>query len=212
MERSSLKEKAYRYIRDNIILDHLKANHPLNEKELSQRLGISKTPIREAIQLLHKEGFVQSIPKKGAFVAPVTLTDLREIMQIRQALEPVAAGLASLNHDSVALSEFECKFKQLSKNPARDYPAMSEAGNHFHKFLIGCTQNQRLISILDNLNGQMNRIRAIFCFLVPPAYNDSALKEHISIIEAVKNGDRQMAENTMREHISNYFEALKNLM
>jgi DNA-binding GntR family transcriptional regulator len=212
MQSNSLKEKAYSYIRHNIIIDHFKANHPLNEKELSEQLGISKTPVREAIQLLHKEGFVQFIPKKGAFVATVTLTDLREIMQIRLALEPMAAGLASLNHDSVTLSEFETEFRRLTKKPTKDYPTMSEVGKHFHKFLFDCTRNQRLVNILDNLNRQMDRIRTIFCLLVPPVYNDNAVNEHLSIIEAINNGDRKAAEDIMREHISNYFEALKNMV
>ena len=212
MQPSSLKEKAYEFIRHNIIIDHLKANHPLSEKELSKQLGISKTPIREAIQLLHKEGFVQFIPKKGAFVTPVTLTDLREIMQIRQGLEPVAAGLATLNHDPARLSEFERKFRRLAEKPTKDYPTMSEVGKRFHRFLFDCTRNQRLINILDNLNEQMDRIRTIFCLLVPPSYNDKALNQHLSIIEAIKNGDRKAAEDTMHQHISNYFEILKNMV
>ena len=212
MQSSSLKDKAYKYIRHNIIIDHLKANHPLSEKELSEQLGISKTPIREAIQLLHKEGFVQFIPKKGAFVTPVTLTDLREIMQIRQGLEPVAAGLATLNHDPAILSEFETEFRRLAKKPTKDYPAMSEVGKRFHSFLFDCTRNQRLINILDNLNKQMDRIRTIFCLLVPPAYNDKALNQHLSIIESIKNGDQKGAEDNMRQHVSNYFEILKDMV
>ena len=80
---NSTKERAYRIIREEILSNRLRPGQSLNERSLSQRLKVSKTPIREAIQLLHKEGLIELVPQKGAFVSQITLNDIREIMQIR---------------------------------------------------------------------------------------------------------------------------------
>ncbi len=113
MNYLTYKEKAFKTIRRQIISNQLPAGEPLNERELAGRLSISKTPIREAILLLHNEGLVRFFPKKGAFVAPVTLDDVREIIQIREGIEPVAAGIAANNCDEKEISDFQSKFKAL---------------------------------------------------------------------------------------------------
>ncbi|MCJ7594734.1 MAG: GntR family transcriptional regulator [Desulfobacterales bacterium] len=212
MKTNSLKEKAYHFIRDDIVANRLLPGEPLNEKVLSDRLEISKTPIREAIQLLHKEGLVQIIPQKGALVAPLPLNDISEILQIREILEPFAAGVTALNYDPVRLSEFETNFKAFRDAPSRDYPAMSKEGTLFHRYLIEVTRNQRLISILENLNIHMNRIRAMYCAVLSPDYNDGALEEHLAIIDALKARDSKRSEKEMKKHIAHYKEILRTVM
>ncbi|MBU2497319.1 MAG: GntR family transcriptional regulator [Proteobacteria bacterium] len=212
MKTNSLKEKAYHFIREDIVSNRLLPGEPLNEKVLSDKLEISKTPIREAIQLLHKEGFVNIIPQKGAMVAPLSLNDISEILQIREILEPFAAGAAALNHDPENISEFGRNFKAFHDSPARDYQAMSEEGTRFHKYLIELTRNRRLIAILENLNVHMNRIRAMYCAVLSPDYNDRALEEHLAIIDALKARDSKRSEKEMKKHIGHYKEVLRTVM
>jgi len=212
MKTNSLKEKAYHFIREDIVANRLLPGEPLNEKVLSDRLEISKTPIREAIQLLHKEGLVQIIPQKGALVAPLALNDISEILQIREILETFAAGIAALNHDPERISQFESNFKAFRDASPRDYPAMSEEGTRFHRHLVELTRNQRLISILENLNVHMNRIRAMYCAVLSPDYNDRALEEHLAIIDALKDRDCRRSEKEMKKHIAHYKEVLRTVM
>jgi DNA-binding GntR family transcriptional regulator len=209
---NSLKEKAYHQIRQDIISNLLAAGQALNEKVLAANLKISKTPVREAIQLLHQEGFVQIIPNKGAIVTPVTISDLREIMQMREALEPFAAGMAALNHNTEILSEFEQRFVEHAGKSPSDYEGMRECGTRFHQFIVECTRNQRLKDSVINLTGQMDRIRTIFCPLLPNAYLRTTLDEHIGVVEAIKLGDYSKAEKVMRVHIRNYWEILKQMV
>jgi DNA-binding GntR family transcriptional regulator len=211
MLSNSLKEKAYHKIRRDIISNVLTAGQPLNERDLSAKLKISTTPVREAIQLLHKEGFVQIITYKGAIVAPVTLTDLREIMQIREALEPYAAGIAALNGNAEILSEFEQRLVEHAGRTPSDYDGMRECGKRLHQFIVDSTKNQRLTQFIYNLTGQMDRIRTIFCPLLPHAYLKKALGEHIAVVQAIKQGDSSKAEKDMRTHIRNYWEILKQM-
>lgn len=110
MRANSFKEKAFRVIRKEILSNRLPPGESLNERNLSERLKVSKTPIREAIQLLHKEGLVDFVPQKGAFVAQISLNDIGEIMQIREGLEPLAAGIAASSYPLKELAMIENDF------------------------------------------------------------------------------------------------------
>ena len=116
MPSNSTKEKAYRNIRAEILSNRLKPGQSLNEGSLSKRLKVSKTPIREAIQLLHKEGLIELVPQKGAFVAQITLNDIREIMQIRLGLEPLAASVAASSHNAEGLIALENEFASFAES------------------------------------------------------------------------------------------------
>lgn len=212
MKLNSLREKAYIFMRDAIVSNRLRPGEVLNEKVLSEELKTSKTPVREAIQFLHKEGLVNIIPQRGALVSYVTVEDISEILQIREILEPFAAGVAALNHDPSQIARFERNLREYQDGSSKNYTAMSEEGKRFHKYLIGQTRNQRLINILGNVNLHMDRIRAMFCYLVPPGYNEQALEEHLTIIEALKTRDRGAAEGLMKKHIQHYRDVLRKVV
>jgi len=211
MRPNSSKEKAFRIIREEILSNRLRPGQSLNERSLSQRLKVSKTPIREAIQLLHKEGLIELIPQKGAFVAQITLNDIREIMQIRQGLEPLAAGVAASSHNTEELSALENEFATFAESSPKDYKTTHEAGRRLHRFIIHSTRNQRLIGLLESLNDQMDRIRSLFYFDLSQDYIDQAFEEHKGIIKAVKEGQSVRAEEIMKAHIRNYWERLNEL-
>jgi DNA-binding GntR family transcriptional regulator len=212
MNSLSLKEKAYKKIRADIVANRLVPGQSLKEQELSIGLKISKTPVREAIQLLYKEGFVQVIPQKGCFVSPVALSDIREIMQIREALEGIAAGEAAVRCDRERLSIFKGEFERIAENFPVEYEVSSELGKRFHGFLIQSTGNRRLIDILENVNVHLDRIRSIFAVKYHQIKSEQIHSEHLAILQAVQEGNRELAEKEMRRHITNFWETLKSLL
>jgi len=211
MNLNSYKEKAFKEIRKEILSNRLTPGQSLNEKSLSKHLKFSKTPIREAIQLLHKEGLVDVIPQKGAFVAQISINDIKEIIQIREGLEPLAANIAASFHDTNELHGLENEFDVHIKASRRDYEAIRETGKLLHKFLIYSTRNKRLINFIDSLNDQMDRIRSYFYVNLSYDYIDQAFEEHVKILKAIKSADGENAQKIMRSHIRNYWEKLKEL-
>jgi DNA-binding GntR family transcriptional regulator len=212
MPTKSTKEKAYRVIREEILSNRLRPGQSLNERSLAQRLKVSKTPIREAIQLLHKEGLIELVPQKGAFVAQITLNDIREIMQIRLGLEPLAASVAASSHNTEELSALENEFATFAEDNPKDYKMTHEAGRRLHMFITHSTRNRRMIDLLECLNDQMDRIRSLFYFDLTHDYIDQIFEEHIWIIKAVKEGDSVRAEEIMKTHLRNYWERLNELV
>lgn len=211
MRDNTYKEKAFRIIRREILSNILIPGHPLNERSLSERLKISKTPIREAIQLLQKEGLVDVVQQKGAFVTQISINDIREIMQIREGLEPIAASIAASFHDTKELCKLENEFAILAEASPRDYEALRESGKRLHKFLLYSTRNKRLIDFLGNLNEQIDRVRAFFYVDLSDDYIDQSFEEHMRILRAVKLADAESAQEIMRSHIRKYWERLKEI-
>jgi DNA-binding GntR family transcriptional regulator len=212
MRSHSTKDRAFRIIREEILSNRLRPGQSLNERSLSQRLKVSKTPIREAIQLLHKEGLIELVPQKGAFVAQITLNDIREIMQIRLGLEPLAASFAASSHNAEELAALEKEFVSFAENTPKDYKTTHEAGRRLHMYIIRCTRNQRMIGLLESLNDQMDRIRSLFYFDLSQDYVDQIFEEHTLIIKAIKEGDSVQAEEIMKTHIRNYWERLNEVV
>ena len=132
-------------------------------------------------------------------------------MQIREGLEPIAAGEAALKRDPTKIQELEKSLTMLAQDAKRDRQIMSDLGNQFHLFLIETSGNQRLINILKNLNIHMDRIRAIFCFRNTFDYHDQALSEHRAIARAVLDQDSREAERLMRAHIERYWRILRDM-
>ena len=216
MSNALLKEKVLQRLRKDIVANVLKPGQFLSERELSEELKISKTPIREAIQMLYKEGFVEFLPQKGCFVSHVTFNDIRDIFQIREAIEGIACRDAAKRCDLGKLDAFEREFKSLTPDTGdgieSDYEASRVLGTRFHRFLIESTGNQRLIEIATNANFHLRRVAAIYAFQYPPGVLDQIYAEHLDILEAVKAGNGKQAEALMRAHIRNFMATLKMII
>jgi len=216
MSNELLKEKVLQRLRADIVANALKPGQFLSERELSEEFKTSKTPIREAIQMLYKEGFVQFLPQKGCFVSHVTLNDIRDIFQIREAIEGIACRDAATRCDRSKLEAFEREFKSVTQD-ARErnensYKASRELGKRFHSFLIESTGNQRLIEIATNANFHLLRMAAIYAFQYPPGVLAQIYAEHLDILEAVKARNGKQAEALMRAHIKNFMETLRMII
>ncbi len=206
-EPVSLKDKAYNAIKSAILSLQLKPGAPLVESELAQQLGISKTPVRDALLELEREGFVTKVLFKGTYVTEVTLKDVREIFQVRAVLEGLAARLAAPLFSPQELD-------QMAENLAAAEAALaegnldlcSERGKRLHDAIINKADNQRLTLIIRNLDDHVQRFR-LLSDQISGRLNKS-VKEHRRVLEALRQRDPAAAEQAMRDHL---FSVLRDL-
>ena len=206
-EPVSLKDKAYKAIKSAILSLKLKPGDPLVESDLAQQLGISKTPVRDALLELEREGFVTKVLFKGTYVAEITLKDVREVFQVRAVLEGLAARLAAPFFSAKDLEEGEKIITAAEAALAEgDIVLCSEHGRRFHRLIINKADNQRLQTIILNLDDHLQRFR-----LLSDQINgrlNKSLKEHRKILEALGRKDPLAAEETARGHL---FSVLQDL-
>ena len=155
-----LRDVVFNTLRQAILRGELKPGERLMEIQLANKLGVSRTPIREAIRKLELEGLVLMIPRKGAEVAEITEKNLRDVLEVRGALEELSVQLAcdkiteeQIGQLKVAAKEFEAVLK------TGDITQIAEADVKFHDVIYEATDNRRLIQLLNNLREQMYRYR-----------------------------------------------------
>lgn len=204
-----LRDVVFNTLRQAILKGELKPGERLMEIQLAQRLGVSRTPIREAIRKLELEGLVLMIPRKGAEVAKITEKSMQDVLEVRRALEGLAIQLACgrITKEEIAVLESNGKkFAETTKSG--DWVAMAEADEAFHAVIYNATKNDRLIYILNNLREQMYRYRLEY--IKDAKIHQVILKEHEEIIRTVKKRDEDEAFHAICVHIDNQEEAIRN--
>ena len=155
-----LRDVVFNTLRQAILKGELAPGERLMEIQLAQKLGVSRTPIREAIRKLELEGLVLMIPRKGAEVAKISEKSLRDVLEVRRSLEELAAELACQRMDAEALKDLEDAQKAfIQAVESGETMTMAEADEHFHDVIYMGTGNTRLVQILNNLREQMYRYR-----------------------------------------------------
>ncbi|MFZ5641457.1 MAG: GntR family transcriptional regulator [Bacillota bacterium] len=197
-----LREIVFEAIREAIINGTLKPGERLMEIQLAEEMGVSRTPVREAIRKLELEGFVVMIPRKGAYVAGLSMKDIADVFEIRAALEGLAAGLAAERITEEELEELERLLVKIGECiQSNDLNAVIEQDTEFHDVLFRATRNERLVQIVSNLREQIQRYRT--ASLSSPGRMKLALEEHKQIVEALSERDVEKAQQLAREHIEN---------
>ncbi len=191
-----LKGEVYKIIKEGIINRKLLPGTQLKESDLVERLGVSRTPIREALNQLSKEGMIEIFPRKGAFVKNCTKEEVIEILILREVLEGAAARLATLQMSDGLVSKLEVFFKEYRRGLI-DY---AQADERFHSEIIGASGSTRLVGLVSNLKDtlQMLDMRTV-SFRYPERIQQS-LSEHLKIIGAFRTRDGALAEKLTREH------------
>jgi DNA-binding GntR family transcriptional regulator len=205
----SLKDIAYTTIKEAILSFELEPGTPLVEHELAEQLGVSKTPVRDALQKLEREGFVVRIPFKGTYVTHVTMTDMAEIFQLRAVLEGLAARLAAPYFSPLELQQISDNHAAAAAAlEAGDLAACSEGGKRLHDAIINKAEahNQRLVHIIRNLDDQMVRLRALSDRVQGRLHR--SMPEHSRIVKALHQADSSAAEQAMRTHLSSVLQDL----
>lgn len=197
-----LREIVFESLRDAIISAILKPGERLMEIQLAEEMGVSRTPVREAIRKLELEGFVVMVPRKGAYVAGISTKDIADVFELRAALEGLAAGLAAerITEEELELLE-RCLVKVSESVKNNDLEKLIELDTEFHDTLFKASRNERLVQIVSNLREQIQRFRT--ASLSTPGRMQFALQEHKKIVEAVSDRNVELAQALAKEHIEN---------
>ena len=197
-----LRDVVFNTLRQAILTGELKPGERLMEIHLADRLGVSRTPIREAIRKLELEGLVVMIPRKGAQVARITEKNLKDVLEVRRALDMLAVRLACSrmdDEDKKQLREACDEFARVVKN--NNTKDITEADVRFHDIINKATGNDRLIQLVNNLAEQMYRYRLEY--IKDAAYHNRLVAEHEEIYSAIMDGDEERAAKAVVLHIDN---------
>lgn len=203
-----LSKKVYRILKKEIIKGSFKPGDKVLEGKIAEQMGISRTPVREAICVLAAEGFVILSPNQGVVVRSVSAENIREVLQIHSVLEGLAARLSCEVINEEDLKELEnCVNKMEKLANKKDSSTYSEVDLKFHELILNICRNKQLIQMRKNISDQAQRYR-ISSLSIPRRLKES-LKEHQKILEAFKTKDPKKADSTSQKHIQN---ALKNIL
>ena len=197
-----LRDVVFNTLRQAILKGELEPGERLMEIQLAERLGVSRTPIREAIRKLELEGLVLMIPRKGAEVAKISARSLRDVLEVRRALEELAIELACQRMTEEDLGELQ-KAQDEFKKAIADGDAMriAETDEHYHDVIYSGTQNAKLIQMLNNLREQMYRYRLEY--IKDADKRKILILEHERVLKAIRDRKVAEAKEAMREHIDN---------
>lgn len=197
-----LRDVVFKTLRQAILKGDMEPGERLMEITLANKLGVSRTPIREAIRKLELEGLVHMVPRKGAIVASISEKDMRDVLEVRVTLEELAVKLAIQNMEKPDIDQLKKAARNFeSAVIARDLVDIVEADVMFHDVIYNKTNNGRLIQIINNLREQMYRYRLEY---VKDARTHSILiSEHQDIITALEKKNVDEAKNAVRQHIVN---------
>ncbi len=197
-----LREIVFESVRGAIISGVLKPGERLMEVQLAEKLGVSRTPIREAIRKLELEGLVIMMPRKGAYVADLSLKDITDVLEIRAALEGLAAGLAVLRITDEEIEELETTARQFHQAiEDDDFDMIVQKDIEFHDRIFRATRNDKLLQITNNLREQVQRFRIMY--INKSNKSKDLAKEHYEIAEAISKRNIDMAEKIAKRHIEN---------
>lgn len=197
-----LREVVFNTLREAILTGELEPGEHLMEVKLANKLGVSRTPIREAIRKLELEGLVVMTPRRSAQVAKITKEDLVDVLEVRRVLESLAIELCCkkrTGEDIVLLKENLQKFKKCIKENQLKEIAVTDVA--FHEIIYKSTGNQRLNQILYNLREQMYRYRLEY--IKDRETRDNLVREHQEIIDSIVERDIERAKRAMQLHIDN---------
>ena len=206
-----LRDVVFQTLREAILKGDLRPGERLMELQLAAKLGVSRTPIREAIRMLEQEGLAVTIPRKGAEVARMTEKDMEDDLQIREALDDLAVQVAC---DKITQEQLE-RLMATMKNfelavQAGDLSKIVAYDVEFHDVIYEATDNPKLVILLSNLREQIYRYRVEY--LKEKENYPMLIVEHEEIVQALKQKNKERVADAMRNHIRNQAEVVKNII
>ena len=202
-----LRDVVFNTLRKAILKGELKPGERLMEIALAERLGVSRTPVREAMRKLELEGLVVMIPRRGAQVANITEKDLNDVLEVRIALENLSIENACARMTEEQLAELKRAGRYFEETIKEgNLVKLAEADVAFHEVIYKASDNRRLNQVLNNLREQIYRYRVEY--LKEEETRNVLVKEHEEIYEAIKNRDVKKAQEISFRHIENQREAI----
>ena len=195
-----LRDVVFNTLREAILTGELEPGERLMEIKLAEKLGVSRTPIREAIRMLQIEGLVNITPRKGTVVAEISKDDLKNVLEVRKVLEKLAVELACMKITEEEILGLKENLKEFStaikkKNPSE----IAKIVVAFHDIIYKSTRNTRLIQIMFNIREQMYRYRLEY--IKDQDTRETVVRDHEKLIEAIVNKDVENAKNIIVGHI-----------
>lgn len=195
-----LRDVVFNTLRDAILSGKLLPGERLMENQLAEKLGVSRTPIREALRMLELENLVELVPRKGAQVLEMSEKDIKNVLEIRTSLEALAVELACERMSIDQIKELKVLQNNFIKSyENHDYEKTAENDERFHDLIFASTKNDRLIQIVNNLRIQMYRYR--ITYLKIPGLLDITVQQHQDIIRAIENHNGKEGKQAATAHI-----------
>lgn len=204
-----LRDVVFRTLRRQILMGELKPGERLMEVKLTKKLGVSRTPVREAIHMLETEGLAKVVPRRGASVSNITEEDLQDVLEVRCALEELAVELACARRNEEDIFNIKKASRAfIEATRSGNISEMAERDVEFHNNIFAATGNKRLIQLVGNLSERMYRYRIEY--LKNKAVYEGLIKEHSDIIRYIEGNNPSEARGAIRKHITNQVEKVSS--
>ncbi len=197
-------QRAYELIWEKITTLELAPGAPINDQKLAEELDMGLVPVREALRLLAHENLVVVTPRHGLYVADVDVPELEQLSEMRLALEALSARLASQRATPDDLVVLDALRQEQATVSPQDSRRLFDLDHKFHQAVAHAAGNKYLAQTLERLFGLSRRL----WYLVLPqlGYLPSAVETHLNLVEAIKAGDADRAEDIMRHHVAEFYE------
>ncbi|WP_299432295.1 GntR family transcriptional regulator [uncultured Meiothermus sp.] len=211
LSRTTLNREAYKALRQAILGRKIPPGHKLVVRVLAEELGLSPTPVKEALSALEREGLVVAVPHRGYFVLEPSLEDVQEIYSLREVLEGLAARLAVENNGKVLSKKLEkLLIKQREAAEKRDLETYGDLDLAFHRSFWEASGSKRLLATAETIDGQIRML--INSSAAIPGRLPRSRAEHEAILQAVRDKNPEAAEVAMRTHVRNAGRALERFL
>jgi DNA-binding GntR family transcriptional regulator len=199
------KARVYESLRQRIIDGELRPGLPINEAEFARELSVSKTPVREALRQLERDGFVENVPGRGSAISHIKPQDIREVLEIREILEVGAAKRAAWQHGSDELRRKREESRKLLAEDASTQETVHEWGSweDVHLSIVKAVGNQTLAEMYLGQMDRIHRIRSYYGQRVTQRRLHEILAEHAAMLDAIVEGDAERAEQAVQRHLRN---------
>ncbi|MDF2723765.1 MAG: GntR family transcriptional regulator [Paenibacillus sp.] len=199
IQKQNISEELVKYIKQQIISGELNPGDRIVETKLARELGVSQTPVREAIRHLHGEGVITIVPNKGPMVRTLDMKDVFEIYSVRSMLEGLAIRLATQNATDEQVGEVEQCYEQMKLKLHDDsVVSLLPDSSRIHQIIIDLSNHARLINMYQSIAFQIALVNRL---LGAKSTKQKEVDQHLELVEVLKNRDPNIAEQTMRKHI-----------
>ncbi|WP_397427776.1 GntR family transcriptional regulator [Pseudarthrobacter equi] len=210
-EDLSLAERAYRYLRDRLIMLEIRPGEAINDGKLAAELGIGRTPVREALKRLESDHLVVSYPRRGTFATIVDITELADVSELRESLEPLAAKRAAKLATPALRAEIRETAAAIAGMDGDDDPYdLMRYDIKVHRLIYRAAANAHLEDVLIRYDNLATRIWCMVLEKVPSV--SSHIAEHVELLEAVADGDSERAGRLALEHVTSFEQAIRSVL
>jgi DNA-binding GntR family transcriptional regulator len=200
LQRDSIPERIAAQLREGIVAGRPAPGEPVREVEVARQLGVSRGPVREALQRLVQEGLLEAQPARGVFVRQLTADDIEDLYLARQALEVTAARILAAAPSAEHIASLRAALEALEAAPVEDWAELARLDLQLHEVLVSSTGSRRLVRMFKTLSAET---RVCMVALEPfYEYHEQMVIEHADIVAAISRGDEKLAVELIEQHMS----------